>query len=172
MLLTLFTLFLKVGAFTFGSGYAMIALLQAELVEQRAWLSATEFADVVALAEVTPGPIMVNMATYVGYKFAGLPGALTATLGLVMLPVLAILLIARYYLGFSGNPFVAAAFRGLRPAVLALILFAVVKLGRTSLVDVRSTLLFGAVFALLALARLHPVAAATLGLAAGLVFFR
>ena len=84
MLRTLFLVFLKIGAFTFGGGYAMIALLENEFVEKRNWLEQKEFLDMVAIAESTPGPVAVNSATYIGYKMAGTAGAAVATLGVCL----------------------------------------------------------------------------------------
>ncbi|MCL6450336.1 MAG: chromate transporter [Acetobacteraceae bacterium] len=164
--------FARVGLFTFGSGYAMLGLLEREAVVRHAWLSAREFADVVAIAEVTPGPIMVNMATFVGYKVARVPGALMATLGLVLPPILAILVIAVLYLRFRQNRLLEAALAGLRPVVLALILAAVLRLGRVAMADWRGLVLFVAALAAAAAFQVHPIAVALGGVVAGLALFR
>ena len=91
---TVFLVFLKIGAFTFGGGYAMIALLERELVQKRKWLDQTEFLDMVAMAESTPGPIAVNSATYLGYKTAGIWGAIAATIGVCLSSFVVIYLIS------------------------------------------------------------------------------
>ena len=122
MLRTLFLVFLKIGAFTFGGGYAMIALLENEFVEKRDWLEQKEFMDMVAIAESTPGPVAVNSATYIGYKMAGTAGAAVATLG-VCLPSFGIIyLISLFFDQFLSLRLVGCAFRGIQVCVIYLIL--------------------------------------------------
>lgn len=163
--------FARAGMFTFGSGYAMLALIQREVVERHAWLTAPQFADLVAVAEVTPGPLTINMATFVGYRLAGLPGAVTATLGLITGPMVALIVIARYYGEVRNLPAVDTVFRALRPVVTALILYAVFRLGRTSITEWRTGLLF--LSALLALSlQVHPLWVAVGGTAIGFLFLR
>ena len=128
MLRTLFLVFLKIGAFTFGGGYAMIALLENEFVEKRDWLEQKEFMDMVAIAESTPGPVAVNSATYIGYKMAGTAGAAVATLG-VCLPSFGIIyLISLFFDQFLSLRLVGCAFRGIQVCVIYLILSAGLKL--------------------------------------------
>ena len=128
MLRTLFLVFLKIGAFTFGGGYAMIALLENEFVEKRNWLEQKEFMDMVAIAESTPGPVAVNSATYIGYKMAGTAGAAVATLG-VCLPSFGIIyLISLFFDQFLSLRLVGCAFRGIQVCVIYLILSAGLKL--------------------------------------------
>lgn len=160
--------FARAGLLTFGSGYAMLALIQREVVDRYGWLTASQFADLVAVAEVTPGPLTINMATFVGYRMAGLAGACTATLGLITGPMIALIIIARYYSNLRDLPAVDIAFRALRPVVTALILFAVFRLGRTSISDWRTGMLFLAALAALGL-RVHPLWVAVGGAAAGVV---
>ena len=128
MLRTLFLVFLKIGAFTFGGGYAMIALLENEFVEKRGWLEQKEFMDMVAIAESTPGPVAVNSATYIGYKMAGAAGAAVATLG-VCLPSFGIIyLISLFFDQFLSLRLVDCAFRGIQVCVIYLILSAGLKM--------------------------------------------
>ena len=122
--LQLFLTMLKVGLFTFGGGYAMIALLEHEFVTKRGWLEQEEFLDVAAIAESTPGPIAINSATYVGYKRGGLPGALAATLGITLPSFCIIYAISLFFDAFLSLSVVACAFRGIRVAVMYLILSA------------------------------------------------
>ena len=123
-LLSLFVTMLKIGAFTFGGGYAMLALLEAELVDRRAWLTKEEFLDMAALAESTPGPIAINAATYVGYRRAGVLGAVLATLGVVLPSFAIIYTISLFFDAFLSLAPVAYAFRGLQVGVVYLILSA------------------------------------------------
>lgn len=128
MLLSLFLTMLKIGAFTFGGGYAMLALLENELVTKRAWLEKEEFLDVVAIAESTPGPIAINAATYVGYRKGGVLGAVIATLGMVLPSFTVIYLISLFFDAFLSLTLVAYAFQGIRIAVIYLILSAGFKM--------------------------------------------
>ncbi len=123
-LLTLFLTMLKIGLFTFGGGYAMIALLENEFVTKRGWLEQEEFLDVAAIAESTPGPIAINSATYIGYKRGGLMGALVATLGITLPSFCIIYAISLFFDAFLSLAVVAYAFQGIRVAVIYLILSA------------------------------------------------
>ena len=121
MLLRLFTTFFKIGLFTFGGGYAMIPLIQREVIERRKWIEEKDFLDMLVLAQSTPGPIAVNTAVFVGYKIAGVLGAIMATLGTVLPSFIIILLLALFFAEVRENRYVDAAFRAMRPAVVALI---------------------------------------------------
>ena len=124
---TLFRLFftmLKIGLFTFGGGYAMIALLENEFVTEKKWLDGTEFLDMVAIAESTPGPIAINAATWIGYRLAGFLGALVATVAICIPSFVIIYLIALFFDAFLSLAVVAAAFRGIRVGVIFMILTA------------------------------------------------
>ena len=124
ILTDLFLTFAKIGAFTFGGGYAMIALIENICVERKAWITHEEMMHITVIAESTPGPIAINCATYVGYKKAGMPGAVIATLGIVLPSFLIIYLIAGLMDNFLGLKLVAAAFKGIKIGVGVLILSA------------------------------------------------
>ena len=121
MLLRLFTTFFKIGLFSFGGGFAMIPLIQREVIEKRRWIDEKDFLDMLVLAQSTPGPIAVNTAVFVGYKTAGTLGAIMATLGTVMPSFIVILVLALFFAEVRENRYVDAAFRAMRPAVVALI---------------------------------------------------
>lgn len=121
ILIELFLTFLKIGAFTFGGGYAMIALLENEFVQKKAWISQDEFADMVAIAESTPGPVAINCATYTGYRLAGVSGSVTATAAICIPSVFIIMLVSLFYDAFMENKYVASAFWGIRICVVYLI---------------------------------------------------
>ena len=121
MLLKLFTSFFKIGLFSFGGGFAMIPLIQREVIERHKWINKQDFIDMLVLAQSTPGPIAVNTAVFVGYKTAGTAGAVMATLGTVMPSFIVILLLAIFFTEVRENRYVDAAFRAMRPAVVALI---------------------------------------------------
>ena len=126
-LLQLFLSFLKIGAFTFGGGYAMIALLENEFVSRKKWLDKTEFLDILAVSESTPGPIAVNTATYIGYKVAGVLGSVFATLAVCLPSFIIIFVISLFFDKFLELTWVQYAFRGIQVAVVYLIASAGVK---------------------------------------------
>lgn len=115
---------IKIGAFTFGGGYAMIGLLEQEFVTRREWIESEEFLDLVAIAESTPGPIAINCATYIGYKKAGIAGSVAATLGMCLPSFAIIYLVSLFFDQFLTVAWVAKAFRGIRICVVFLILSA------------------------------------------------
>ena len=127
---TLFFTFFKIGAFTFGGGYAMIPLIQRETVEKRKWISDADILDIIAIAESTPGPIAVNAATFVGYRVLGAAGAFCATFGVVLPSFLIILAVSRVLDAFESSRTVRYAFAGIRAGVLALIVRAFLPMYR------------------------------------------
>lgn len=124
----LFGTFFKIGAFTFGGGYAMVALLEHEFVEQKQWVSREEFLDMVAIAESTPGPMAVNSATYIGYKIGGFSGAAASTLAVCIPSFAVIYIISLFFDQFLALSVVASAFRGIQACVIYLILSAGLKM--------------------------------------------
>ncbi len=144
-LVKLFLSFLKIGAFSFGGGYAVLSLIQEEVIEGNGWISARDFIDIVAIAEMTPGPIAVNSSTFVGFKMGALAGSAIATFGAVLVPITVTLFVSVYYNKFKHLKQVNWVIRGIRPAVLGLIAAACIKIGKVSVVDLK-----GAVIALLA----------------------
>ena len=127
---TLFFTFLKIGAFTFGGGYAMVALLETEFVEKRGWLTQEEFLDMTAIAESTPGPMAVNSATYLGYRLGGIAGAAISTIAVALPSFLIIYFISLFFDRFLALTLVARAFRGIQVCVVYLILSAGIKMYR------------------------------------------
>ena len=128
LLIELFLTFAKIGAFTFGGGYAMLALLDHTCVEKKKWLTSEEFSDLTVIAESTPGPIAINCSTYAGYKKAGIPGAVFATLGMVLPSFVILLLISLFFENILAYPIITNAFRGIRVAVSLLIMRAGLKM--------------------------------------------
>ena len=126
--LSLFLTMLKIGLFTFGGGYAMIALLENEFVEKKKWLKKDEFLDVAAIAESTPGPIAINAATYIGYKNSGMIGSMIATLGICIPSFVIIYAISLFFDAFLSFTLVAYAFKGIQICVVYLILTAGIKM--------------------------------------------
>ena len=132
MIPELFSIFFKIGLFSFGGGYAMIPMIRNEIVS-RGWLTAEGFANIVGIAEMTPGPIAINMATFVGFKTIGFFGSVAATLGVVMPSVLLILLISKIFFKYQSHPIKQGLFYGMRPVIVGLILSAAYFMAETSL---------------------------------------
>lgn len=116
-----FKTFLKIGAFTLGGGYAMIPIIEAEVVDKHKWLSQEEFADIIAVAQSCPGALAINMSVFIGYRLKQLPGAVCTCAATALPSFITILLIAIFFHQFQDVPWVAAMFNGIRPAVVALI---------------------------------------------------
>ena len=116
-----FLTFFKIGLFTFGGGYAMIPLIAAEIVNRKNWISKEDFLDLLAVAQSCPGVFAINISVFIGYRLRGVKGGLLCALGTALPSFIIILLIAMFFHQFKDNPYVAAMFRGIRPAVVALI---------------------------------------------------
>ena len=143
----LFVSFAKVGVMTFGGGYAMLPMLQREIVENKSWASEEELTDYFAIGQCTPGVIAVNTATFIGRKTAGVAGGLAATLGVVFPSVVIITLLASLLRNVADNPLVMHAFAGIRVCVCVLIFNAVVKLWKKTVIDRPTLIIFLAVLA-------------------------
>ncbi len=130
-LLEIFFVFFRIGMFTFGGGFAMLPLIQRAIIERKKWIDEKTFTDLLIIAQSSPGPIAINTAVFVGYKRSGFPGALAAALGFIVPSLIIILLIAMFFTSIRSNPYVDAAFKGMRPAVVALIVGPVISLSRS-----------------------------------------
>lgn len=169
LILNLYLTFFKLGATTFGGGYAMLPILQDEIVRKRDWATDDELMDYYAIGQCTPGIIAVNTATFIGYKQAGILGGIIATLGLVTPCLIIISVIAFFLRNFAEIPAVKHAFVGIRACVCVLILDAVLKLGKKSLVDYRCVIIFLIVLAVGVLTSVSPVILVVCAGVAGLI---
>lgn len=156
-LLDLYLTFAKIGATTIGGGYAMLPVLQDEIVQKRHWAEDSEIMDYYAIGQCTPGIIAINTSTFIGYRKAGIIGGVLATLGFVTPSIIIITIIAFFLQSFAEYPVVQHAFNGIRACVCVLILDAVLKLGKKSLKDYRCVLIFVAVLAAALFTPLSPV---------------
>lgn len=132
MLWEMFITFFKIGAFTFGGGFAMIPIIKKEVVDKKNWIKDEDFIDIISIAQSSPGPIAVNSSIYVGYKIKGFPGAVCSGLGTVVPSFIIVLIIARFFSAFSGNIIIEKIFMGIRPAVVALIVSAIYGLVKSA----------------------------------------
>ena len=171
-LLQLFAAFARVGVMTFGGGYAMIPILEREIVDRHGWATSEELMDYYAVGQCTPGVIAVNTATFVGYSVAGVPGGIMATLGVVFPSVVIITVIAGILTNFADLPAVRSAFAAIRVCVCVLIFNAVMKLWKKAVPDKATLVLFLLVFLLSVFLDLSPIVFVVLCAAAGIVLTR
>ncbi|MDL2282214.1 chromate transporter [Parabacteroides sp. OttesenSCG-928-G06] len=179
--LELFYVYLKIGLFGFGGGYAMLSLIQAEVVDKYGWISLQDFTDIVAISQMTPGPIGINSATYIGYTAiynAGYPeafsmlGSALATFAVCLPSFLLVLLISYYFARVKNNKYVEAAFTGLRPATVGLIAAAALLLMNSeNFIDYKSYLIFAAAFLMTWKLKVHPILLIILAGVAGFVLY-
>ena len=155
--LILFLAFFKIGAFTFGGGYAMIPIIEKEVSDKRNWITGEEILDIFAIAESTPGPIAINSATFIGYKIGGVLGSFCATLGVVLPSFTIISIISLILRQFSDSLIVQYAFNGIRAGVLALLIKALVSMYKKCPKGLFSYILMGAAFVIAAFTDLNVI---------------
>lgn len=168
-LINLFKAFAKVGVLTFGGGYAMLPILQREIVEKNNWATDEEIMDYYAIGQCTPGVIAVNTATFIGQKNKGVIGGIVATLGVIFPSIVIITIVAAFISNFSDLPVVKNAFAGVRVCVCVLILNAVIKLWKNSVVDKATLVIFLGVFLGSVLTDLSPIIFVLITAIAGIV---
>ena len=171
--LELFISFLKIGMFSFGGGYAAMPLIQRQVVTENHWLSMVEFTDLITISQMTPGPIGINSATYIGYTVTGnIWGAILATVAVSLPSFVLVLLISVFFARFKQNRYVSAALTGLRPVTIGLIAAAaLVLMNGDNFIDYKSVLIFAAAFFLTWKYRWHPIGTICLAGFAGLILY-
>ncbi|MCM8783719.1 MAG: chromate transporter [Candidatus Omnitrophica bacterium] len=170
ILIKLFFTFLKIGLFTIGSGYSMLVLAQKYIVDTYQWLTMEEFTDLVAIAELTPGPIIINLATFVGTRVAGLKGAILSTVGLIIIPFGFLFIIASKYLQLKNFPFMQNFLNVIRPIAIALITIAIINLFKTSITNLKTFLIAIIAIVLLQFFKVNPIFIVIGGLIISLIF--
>lgn len=170
--LQLFLTFFKIGLFGFGGGYAIAALIQNEVVDVHNWLTVSQFTDIMAISQATPGPIAINCATYVGYSTTGsILGSALATLAVILPSIIIVGVVSIYFIRFKQNRYVAAAMSGLKPLVVGLLASAAILLCTAeNFIDIYSYIIF-AVVAALSIMRVNPIILLSLAGIAGLVIY-
>lgn len=133
--LELFYIFSKIGAFTIGGGYAMVPLIEEEIVKRRKWIAQEDFIDLLAIAQSAPGVLAVNISIFIGYKLRGIRGCLVTTLGAILPSFIIILVIALFFHNYQDNPLVERIFKGIRPAVVALIAVPTFSMARSASIN-------------------------------------
>ena len=157
ILMDMFITFFKIGAFTLGGGYAMLPIIQKEVVEKKKWIGETEFLDMVAISQSAPGPLAVNISAFVGQKMKGLMGLITSTLGAILPSFIIIILVAAVFLGIENSPVVQRVFQGIRPAVVALIAVPVISMGKTAKVNKKNFIIPLSAAVLVAVFKITPI---------------
>jgi chromate transporter len=171
-LVSLFYIFLKIGAFTWGGGYAMLPLIRNEISGKKKWLTSEDFINGIAVSQSIPGSIAINIAAYVGNKVAGLPGTIAAVLGAILPSFVVIVLVAVFFLRFREFSLVQNFFKGATPAIAALLASAVVDLGKTALKGYRAIIISAGLLFLLLYFHLHPIFALLIAVALGFLLER
>ncbi|ACB83830.1 chromate transporter [Natranaerobius thermophilus] len=157
LLLDLFITFVKIGLFSFGGGYVMIPLIREEIINTKGWLSETVFLDVIAIAEMTPGPIAINSATFVGFQVAGFWGAVVSTLGVITPSIILILISAKFLQKYYHKVQIKNFFAGVRPAVIGLILSAGIVIAQSAVVDLKGLFIAVLVLIIMIVKQPHPI---------------
>lgn len=171
ILLKIFLTFFKIGLFSFGGGYAMLPLIQEEVVTINKWLTANEFIDIVAISQVTPGPIAINSATYVGYKASGILGSISATLGVSLPSIIIMLIISKFFFAFKNNDYMEKAFKGLRPCTVGLIAAAAILVAKSAFIDYKSILIFLGAFIASYKYKLDPILLTCVAAILGIILY-
>lgn len=171
-ILKMFLSFLKIGAFTFGGGYAMIPLIEAEVVDKNNWLSKEEFLDIIVISQTFPGALAVNSSMFIGYRIGGFLGALLGVLGVIIPSFIIILLIAVLFMQFRNNYYVDLAFKGIGAAVPMLILIAVVSLSKAVKKTYINLIITIAALVSILVFNIHPVIVVLLSGLYGVIFLR
>lgn len=156
-LVQLFIIFAQIGAVTFGGGYAMLPILTREFVDKRHWVTDSELTDYFAIGQCTPGIIAVNVSTFIGNKRKGVVGGIVATIGFVSVPIVIITIIAAFLRNFADYAIVKNAFAGIRVCVCVLIINAILRLWKKSVLDIPTLIIFLVVFALSVFSSLSPI---------------
>lgn len=156
-LLNLFISYFKIGMFSFGGGFAMLPLIEKEIIETHQWLTTAEFIDLIAISEMTPGPIAINAATFIGYRVSGIMGSIVATIA-VSLPSFIVMSILMYFLSkYKDSPYISWALSGLKPIVVALIFSAGISVMKGAFIDVYSYIIAGVLFYLITFKKFNPI---------------
>ena len=167
LLLDIFTTFARIGSLTFGGGYAMLPMIQEEVVKKRKWVSEEEVIDYYAIGQSTPGIIAINTATFVGYKLKGVIGAIVASLGMVFPSLVIISIIAAFFQKFQDYTIVQNAFGGIRVAVIALILNTIINMWKKSVKDYIGVIVFLVAFLVVTFFDISPVIVIIISFAVG-----
>ena len=170
-MLELFMAFFQIGLFSFGGGYAMLPFIQEQAIHVHGWLTTSEFLDMLGIAQITPGPIAINTATFVGFDTYGILGGLTATFAVVLPSFLIVLTISFFFNKFKDSKVMENIFKGLRPIVLGLVASAAVDIGTEVFVDYKAVVISLIIFSLITFKRVNTIALIVLAGVMGVLFY-
>ena len=171
ILLKLFVAFFKIGAFSFGGGYAMIPFIQKEIITNNSWLTVSDFMDIIGISQMTPGPVSINSATFVGFKVSGILGSIAATIGIVLTSFILVTICSKTLEKFKDSNLVKSALLGMRPILIALILQAFFDLAKESYIDIKSIIVTLIIGGLLLSRKIHPILCVLISAVLGIVFW-
>lgn len=171
ILIKLFWAFLKIGTFSFGGGYAMLPFIQKEVVESNGWISMSEFTDIIGISQMTPGPVAINSATFVGYKIDGVLGSIFATLGVVTTSFILVTIISKILNKFKESEVIKGVLLGMRPVLIALIIYAFIDLAKEAYIDLKSIIITLIIGVILLSKKVHPILVIVIAAVLGLIFY-
>ncbi|MBS5885773.1 MAG: chromate transporter [Clostridium sp.] len=171
LLIKLFFSFFKIGSFSFGGGYAMLPFIQREIVENNNWININEFMDIIGISQMTPGPVAINSATFVGYKLSGVLGSIMATIGVVITSFVLVSIISKTLDKFKESTVVKGALMGMRPVLIALIIKAFLDLAKESYLDLKSIIITSIIGVVLLSKKVHPILVIVIAAILGLIFY-
>lgn len=171
ILIRLYLAFLKIGTFSFGGGYAMLPFIQREIVEKNNWISMSQFTDIIGISQMTPGPVAINSATFVGYKVSGVLGSVIATLGVITTSFILVPIINKLLNKFKESKVIKGALLGMRPVLIALIIYAFIDLAKEAYIDVKSIIITLIIGVILLSKKVHPILVIVIAAGLGLLFY-
>ncbi|GCD12109.1 chromate transporter [Clostridium tagluense] len=171
ILIKIYLSFLKIGAFSFGGGYAMIPLIKREIVNNNNWITSKELIDIIGISQMTPGPIAINSATFVGFKVAGILGSISATLGVISFSFILVSIANHYIVKFKESYIMKAALAGMRPALIGLIVSVFLSMGSDSYKDIKSVVIGIIILGLLITNKIHPILIIMISGLLGILFY-
>lgn len=170
-LIELFFAFFKIGLFSFGGGYAMIPFMQKEIIDTHKWLTLSDFLDIIGISQMTPGPVSINSATFVGFKVAGILGSIVATLGMMAVSFILVGIVSKTMVKFKESVVLKSALQGMRPVLIALIISAFLGLAKEAYIDIKSVIVTLIIGVILFSKKVHPIATIAIAAVLGVIFW-
>lgn len=171
LLIRLYLAFLKIGTFSFGGGYAMLPFIQKEIVEKNNWISMSQLTDIIGISQMTPGPVAINSATFVGYKVGGVFGSIVATLGVITTSFILVTVINKLLDKFKESKVIKATLLGMRPILIALIIYSFFDLAKEAYIDIKSIIITLIIGVILLSKKVHPILVIVIAAVLGVLFY-
>lgn len=171
ILLKLFFVFFKIGAFSFGGGYAMLPFIEREIVDNNKWISKSDFVDMIGISQMTPGPISINAATFAGYKVKGVLGSIAATIGISITSFILVSIIQKAMEKFKDSEIIKAMIMGMKPVIIALIINSFISLASTAYVDYKAIIITIITGIMLISKKIHPILTIVIAAVLGIILY-